>query len=235
MAVAAPLAISTPDSSVTSLRVGGGKGSYGYITRGCNGELLTADKIDLESAGADLSHKFTGPFRIGMRAGVIHPPDGFANVHYVNPYISEERKIGSASIGLVVSDRRLPDGGSDDYADVTAGTFSGHLRLGRKIYWSASYLEDVPITTGGYVQTGIGVTGGRFHVWGGAGILPHDEVGFVSKADVRVWRGFSIGAIARVGQSEGITENGFSLSLSHAWVHRRQETGEPAAGQRTGE
>ena len=221
VAAAAPLAISTPDSSVTSFRIGGGSGSYGYITRGCNGDVLTANRVELDNVGADVSHKFTAPFRVGVRAGIIQPKSADLDVRYVNPYLSQEGSIWSAGLGLVVSDRRLPDGGDDDYQDGTHTTGSGHLRVGKKFYWSASYLEDVPIAIGGYAQTGVGMRGKRLHVWGGVGALPQDGIGFVGKADARVMKGFSVGFIGRLGSSEGIQENGFALSLSYDWVHRR--------------
>jgi len=229
MAVAAPLAISTPDSSVTSFRIGGGSGSYGYITRGCNGDVLTANKVELENFGADVSHKFTAPFRVGVRAGIIQPKSADLDVRYVNPYLSQEGSIFSAGLGLVISDRRLPDGGSDDYRDGTHTTGSGHVRIGKKFYWSASYLEDVPIAIAGYAQTGVGMRGDRFHVWGGVGALPQDGVGFVAKADARVLRGFSLGFIGRLGSSEGIDENGFALTLSYDWVHRRDASATSAS------
>ncbi|HEU5312006.1 MAG TPA: hypothetical protein VFV24_11180, partial [Candidatus Eisenbacteria bacterium] len=106
--VAAPLAVGSPDSSVTSLRVAGGRGAYAIVTRGCNGEILRSDKVEFENAGADLSHKFRAPVRVGARAGVVRQPSGLPAVRYVNPYLTLELPGFSISNGWFHSDRPLP-------------------------------------------------------------------------------------------------------------------------------
>jgi hypothetical protein len=226
VAVAAPLAFSSPDSSVTSLRIAGGEGAYAVITRGCNGEVLTAAKAEYENAGMDLSHKFVSPVRIGARAGLIQPPGSSVTLRYVNPYVSLDWSGFSIGGGWVRSDRRLPDGGGEDYLPMPENTGSAHIRVGKKVYWSLSYLEGVPLATGGYGQTGLGVREGRLDFWLGAGVVPQDRPGFVVRADLRVAGGLSLGATGRLGSSEGISENAFAVSLSYAWVHHRE--GEPA-------
>jgi hypothetical protein len=232
VAVAAPLAVSTPDSSVTTVRVAGGEGTYASITRGCSGEVLSAYQREYENAGVDLSHKFTSPIRVGARAGFVRPPQASVSARYINPYLSLDWGGFSVGGGWVRSDSRLPDGGGQDYIGVPSSTVSGHVRIGNRVYWSVSYLEGVPLATGGYAQTGVGVRGRRLDFWIGAGAVPQDAPGLVARADVRVVRGLSLGATGRLGSSEGISENAFAFSLSYAWAHRRENAPEdPSTGE----
>ena len=215
------MAVGSPDSSVTSLRVAGGRGAYAIVTRGCNGEILSADKVGFENAGVDLSHKFRAPVRVGARAGVL-PISGLTTVRYVNPYLTLELPGFSISNGWFHSNRPPPRISDETVEDAPFNTFSGHIRTGKKGYWSVSYLEGLPVATGGYVQTGFGVNDGDFHIWGGTGLDPHDRPGLVANIDVRVVGGLSVGATGRLGSSGGVSESGFALALSYAWVHRRE-------------
>ena len=85
---AAPLAIShTNSSSVTELLVAGGSGSYAYVTRGCDNSVISKNRIDYDNLGADVSHKFRGPVRLGVRAG-LYDYLSATDLRYVNPYLS---------------------------------------------------------------------------------------------------------------------------------------------------
>jgi hypothetical protein len=221
---AAPLAVSSPDSSITTLRVAGGRGAYAIVTRGCNGEILSADKVPLENAAVDLSHKFRAPVRVGARAGIVRLPNRLPLVRYVNPYVAVEGPGFSVGSGWLHADRQLPEADDQGIDGEPFNSFSGHLRTGKKGYWSVSYFEGLPITTGGYLQTGFGWDEGDFHIWGGTGLKPQDRPGLVASMDLRIVGGLSVGASGRLGSSGGVSESGFALALSYAWVHRSRET-----------
>src|SRR5262245_48359354 len=143
---AAPLAISHPDSSTTDLRFAAGSGSYAYITRGCDNSVISKQRIDYDNVGADASHKFTSPLRIGVRGGSVSPKDfGPSDVSYVNPYVSLDWHGVSIGGGYVHGDHDFPE---EDFNT----TASGHVRIGKKVYWEASWFEAVPLATAGYAQ-----------------------------------------------------------------------------------
>jgi hypothetical protein len=216
LAAAAPLAVSAPPQHATEIRIAGGSGSYAFVTRGCEGEVLSKYRVNYDNAALEVSHKFPAPVRVGARAGLVQLEGGGEPTRYANPFVSLDVPIFSIGAGWVHGDRPFPDdeGGSID------GTASGHVRIGKpKIYFSASYFEGVPLLTSGYVEAGLGKEWRKVHVWAGIARLPSDKGGFVSKVDYNVAGGFALGGTGRLGSSEGISENSFALGLSYRWAH----------------
>lgn len=221
---AAPLAIShTDSSSVTELLVAGGSGSYAYVTRGCDNSVISKNRIDYDNLGAEVSHKFRGPVRLGVRAGLLGP-DGSGpydyvsatDVRYVNPYLSMDWTGFSIGGGWVRGNRHFPE---EDFSQ----TGSGHIRIGKKTYFEASFFEAVPLVTSGYAQMGLGHRWPRADIWMGVGAVPQDQVGFVGRAQYRIRNRLGLGGTLRLGSSEGISENAFALSLSYRFTHRTEQ------------
>ena len=223
LAAAAPLAITSPDSSVTTAQLLGGTGSYAEIARGCNNEVLSREKLPYSNAGAELSHKFPGPVQIGARAGTYKLERDTEATRYVNPYLSLEWRAFSLGGGVIGTPRGFPGGAgsADDHRH-----YSAHIRIGSRTgYFSTSYMEGVPILTGGYYQFGVGGGGRREDIWGGLGIGPYDKLGAVLKFDYRILGGLGVSGVGRLGSSEGVSENSFALGLSFRGVHHG--AGEP--------
>ena len=220
---AAPLAISHTDSSVTELLVAGGSGSYAYVTRGCDNSVISKNRIDYDNLGAEVSHKFTGPIRLGVRAGLLHP-DGSGpydyvsatDVRYVNPYLSMDWPGFSIGGGWVRGNHHFPE---EDFSQ----TASGHIRIGKKTYFETSFFEAVPLVTSGYAQMGFGHRLPRADLWVGVGAVPQDQVGFVARGQYRIGNRLGLGGTLRLGGSEGISENAFALSLSYRFTHRTEK------------
>ena len=218
---AAPLAISHPDSSVTEFRVAGGSGSYAYVTRGCDNSVISKEKIGFDNIGAEASHKFRAPIRIGVRAGTVSPERSgrfyydysSSDVRYVNPYLSFDWPGVSIGGGWVRGDHHFPE---EDFST----TASGHIRIGKKAYFETSFFEAVPLLTAGYAQTGLGFRRPRADIWLGMGGVPQDKPGFVARGEYRIGDRLGIGGTARLGSSEGIGENAFAVSLSYRFTHR---------------
>jgi len=83
----APIAVQVDperrDSSVTNLEIAGGVGTYAYITRGCEGQVLEKHKIPFEDFGAGIDHKFYGtPLRLGVRYFEAHEKDLGQNIDF---------------------------------------------------------------------------------------------------------------------------------------------------------
>jgi hypothetical protein len=96
---------------------------------------------------------------------------------------------------------------------------SGYLRLGnrRSLYFSSSFLHEIPLYTSGYFQLGLG-SGKNPNIdwWLGSSLLgPYDGVGLLAKANIRLHRSLYLNLLTRVGQSEGVSENAVSLGLTY--------------------
>jgi len=220
---AAPLAISHTDSSVTELLVAGGSGSYAYVTRGCDNSVISKSRIDYDNLGAEVSHKFRGPIRLGVRAGLLHPDvsgpydyQSATDVRYVNPYLSMDWPAFSIGGGWARGSRHFPE---EDFSQ----TVSGHIRIGKKTYFEASFFEAVPLVTAGYAQTGLGHRWPRADLWIGVGAVPQDQVGLVARGQYRIGNRLGLGGTLRLGGSEGISENAFAVSLSYRFTHRTEQ------------
>jgi hypothetical protein len=216
---AAPLAISHTDSSVTDLLVAGGGGSYAYVTRGCEG-VISKQRIDYDNVGAEVSHKFVEPVRLGVRAGQVRTHGHYYNellsdTRYVNPYLSLEWPWFSIGGGWVRANRPFPE------QDLLQ-TASGHVRIGKGTYFEVSNFEAVPLVTTGYTQIGLGHRWSRADLWLGAAALPQDMVGFVGRAQYRIGNRVGLGGTLRLGSSQGISENAFAVSLSYRFTHRKE-------------
>lgn len=217
VAVAAPLAVSAPPQHVTEIRVAGGSGTYAAVGRGCEGEVISKNRLSYDNAALEVSHKFPAPVRVGARAGILQL-DGFGDAtRYVNPFLSLDWPGFSVGAGYLHGDRGFPDEGGDSID----AKVSGHVRIGKpKFYFTASYFEGVPIATAGYAAAGFGKEWPKVHVWLGVGGLLQDKAGFITSVDYKVGGGLALGATGRLGSSEGISENAFALGLSYQWVHK---------------
>lgn len=235
LAVVAPLAVDgnvpDPDSSATSLVLGYGAGSYAYVTRGCEGEVIDRYQRRFQDAGGEVKHHFNGPIEAGLRANVLREmPEYEKNTVVWNPYVSMEWKGVGLGVGVnFMRDRTVRYG--DREFDVLP--VSAHLRFGslRSVYFSTHVFEDVPLVSGGGpVRTGLG-----FHVgpvvdgWAGMSLpIPYDMPGLAAKADVHVTRFLDVNLAGRLGGSEGLSENAGSLGITIRRTHGERSTdGEP--------
>jgi len=216
MAVLAPLAVdvSSRDSSVTSFMVAAGGGSYAEVTRGCQGEVLSADQRRYRDMGYAVNHKFVGLVNVGVRATVLRRMVGYRDGSVMwNPNASLEGTHVGFGLGYV-SNADRPNSDEFDIWPV-----SGHLRVGRlsRLYYSIHALEDVPLVSGGgTIRSGIGFRPGRLvDVWAGLGYgPPYDKPGFEARSAVHLNSMLDLNASGRLSSSEGRSENAGSLGLT---------------------
>lgn len=215
------------DTSETSLRLAGGAGSYAFISRGCEGEVLQKQKASFADAGFSLEHKFKAPVKLGLRGGYISedqlwydhtlPPP--TNAHrtnfYLNPDFSFESEKFGFGVGPFFADKNLYSREAQNWGKILP---SAHVRLGSsRLYLSANLMENLPLYSGGgYLDFGVGASVKPASFWVGLNPEgPFDSWGLVIKTDFRFHPNWSVGLNGRLGTAEGISESAISLGLGY--------------------
>lgn len=232
--LALPLQYVPVDSSETNFSLSGGAGSYGVISRGCEGQVLEKHKINFSEFGGGIDHKFAGaPLRIGVRSAMVNDRVLFdeystsvvpvtqsrrENIFTINPFLNLEGKTVAAGIGYFYADRAIA--GTDGTSRFDPRV-SGYFRIGdrRKAYWSTSYLSTPAFYSQGYFQTGLGFGHDpKIDFWLGMSVAPYDKAGFLAKSAIRLNRQLHLNLSGRFGSSEGIFEHGVVVGLSYRLV-----------------
>jgi hypothetical protein len=223
------------DSTETNLKIAGGLGSYTYVTRGCEGQVLTKDKIPFNDFGFSIDHKFRSPVKIGLRSGSISDKTPVSRVYlddydaylfkdrtnfYFNPDFSLEWKGFGIGTGPFFAQKTL-DVSEDEKGGETFP--SGHIRLGtKKLYLSVSVLENVPLYSGGgYANMGMGFGIKSSTWWIGLSGGPYDAAGLVAKTSFKLFRNWHLDLAGRLGSSEGISENAMSMGLNYRVIGKK--------------
>lgn len=211
------------DSSMTNIKFGGGAGSYAYVTRGCEGQVIRKKRIPFRDIGFSFDHKFKFPVRVGLRGGhiwdkTVYSPDETITNFYLNPHVSLELRSFGIGAGLCSAQKELSAKKSGSETTLP----SWHLRLGsRKLYFSIHMLENVPIYSGGgFVNLGFGGRAGReTSCWFGVSSpRPYDGLGFLVKTNFKLQGNWYLDLAGRLGQSEGVSESAFSLGLNYRFI-----------------
>jgi hypothetical protein len=221
-----PLAVSVSpalrDSSVTSLTIAAGSGDYAYVTRGCDNEVLTKQKLHFRDSGIEVKHEFRGPLAAGVRMTVLNEmPEYDKGSVVVNPNIAMEWD----KVGLGLGGTFVPDDNANGQPDYKIPRASAHIRVGQltKLHASIHLGEDIPLTSGG----GAYRIGAGFRplkdadLWLGLGGYPYDKAGFIVRADYHATPYLDLHATGRLGSSEGIKENAVSAGVTVKLTHGR--------------
>jgi hypothetical protein len=234
MVAMAPLAIDQSgdysDSSATRFGIAAGAGSYGVVTRGCQGEVLSKYKRDFHDVAATLEHEFRGPLVLGVRGQQVSAPGGDSAGSEVdqflwNPHAGLEwRSFGIGAGYVTPHGERLPIGPLDfDIPPVSA-----HLRFGnpRRTDFSLRLMEGAPYaSSGGVFEARFGMrVSSAVRGWIGLGSPePFDGAGLIAGTDIRLARGLRVDVGGRLGGSEGINESAVRAGVSYTWTHRRYD------------
>lgn len=221
-----PLAVGvqvSPDSSVTSFKVAGGKGTYAYILHDCSGNPTSINRIHYKDVGAEVSHQFKAPLKIGAKSGLVEDPLAVEspsrgkNFFYFNPHLAYEGKVFGIGAGAIIFNKRLDDAGGKILPSL-------HLRAGdlNKVYFSLGVFENLPFYSGGgYADAGLGfVPTSRTHFWLGASGGPYDRLGFLGKTNFNIHRNWQLNFVGRYGISEGVDEWGMAGGLTYNLIRR---------------
>jgi hypothetical protein len=226
----------TPDDSTeTKIQLVGGAGQYAVIRRGCEGNVLEKHEIPFSEIGASFDHKFASQTRLGIRGSYVFDKrkngeqdynprgDGEPSTRFVpkeiiaiNPFANLEEKNSALGVGYFWSNRSLFVG--QEMGEIEPW-ISGYLRLGnrRSLYFSSSFLHEVPLYSSDYLKLGLGSgIDPNFDWWLGCGLLgPYDGVGILAKANIRFQKQLYFNVLTRIGGSEGISEGAVSLGLTY--------------------
>jgi hypothetical protein len=195
-----PLAVDLPgsrDSSRTSnlqVEVATGFSQFAFVSRGCNGEILSVTHNQLDSGALVVEHRLPNNLVIGVRAGNVGTTlnsrtqvytgapyysyrDSMLTTRYsnpyVNPYLGYEGGWAGIGGGFMKADHplMLSEG---SYQDVHT---TWHLRFGndeRRL--TLRWMEDVPLESEGHFSADLGFhPPGKYEVGVFAGLLgPYD-------------------------------------------------------------
>lgn len=240
-----PLQVTVPrDGAETAIRVGAGSGQYldsvrtsvvGYREVGGPAGCVSArpvpiykndpQKAKFREAGVEVEHKPGLPGKLsGMRFGIrghLITTDGAATNVIANPFLSIEGKTAAAGVGVVFSTQRLP-GLESRMARVIPSFF---FRAGLpKFHLTASFLNEIPLSSNGYFQLGMGTRLGKNIAWWvGASGMPFDSPGIATTLQVRMTPSIGLNVSGRVGTRSGqgwrISEHAASIGLSFRLRH----------------
>ncbi len=155
-----------PRRGETRLEVAGGLGEYALITRGCQGQVISEVRNQIDAGALALEHRFPEDWVVGVRGGVLHTalrPGATTPVwsgleystRYVNPYVAYEHRYVGVGGGWVDANVPFPTN-TESWVEPR---WSGHLRLGTPAaHVAARWLEDVPLQLGSYGSLEVGVS-----------------------------------------------------------------------------
>ena len=255
MIAAAPLSVDAPDSlnshkdllgEETTIRVSGGGGSYAFIARGCNNEVIDHLPVNYREASGEVSHRFGGaPFRLGARGGwiedrigisstgIITSPDSgsMRTTNYVNPFVSVESRRGSIGVGWVWHDKEFVTANIDAVSrpNHTVNDFSGHVVIGNpdQKYFAFRWMESEPLYSGGgYFTIGVGgqTPNTRLDFYGGISTGgPYEATGVMLNASYAVSSDLLVTLGGRTALGGGPSQYGLSAGFA---FRRRKSRGQ---------
>jgi len=242
-----PLAVEIPydstgsDFGATRVRVGAGVGTYAFVARGCNGEVVDEVPARLTDAGVSLEQQIgRSPLVVGVRGGWVRheigsPRQGIAGFYgvpldatlenaYVNPYLSIDGDDAGVGMGPVFHRHEFITAGEGarEQENHPLNDVSGHIRVGSQdgrrfvIQW----MEGVPLSSGGgYLTALLGQPFEAFPEWtlfGGLGAGgPQEGAGLVLRLERATPSGVSLDLTGRMGFSGNRFAGGAALGLTY--------------------
>lgn len=242
-----------------TMGAGGGSYANSFYTAhyrpgsGCDGGNYTyheyRKKITYQDAGIGIETQVSKKVKVGLRAGFIkdkkikftsYDPDRYVlqnKTSYIfNPHFSLDWKYFGCGLGYLLATNGIyyPSFKLEQYSNgknTIKSALSHHIRLGNPdyIYFSASYLENIPlISGGGYLNYGIGTEAiPGVSLWAGSsGKKPYEKESLLLKAGIKLSPNWTLNFAHRSGKSNGkyinqpIREKGFSITLNYRFFRR---------------
>ncbi len=224
----------------TTLRAAGGIASYGFMVRGCNGNIIDQVPVQARDAAVGIDHRFGNiPLRVGVRGGWTSdefgspedslrfpgvPQDRTLTNRYVNPYVTLDNGDFAISAGPVFHEREFITAGEGarQWDDHPSNDMSLGLRIGREDakYFQASWMESMPLySDGGYLKMGIGgrTPNGRVGALIGLGAGgPMEGAGPMLETDFALTRALRVQVMMHANTSTGAAVGvGASYAIPH--------------------
>jgi len=220
----------------TRLRVAAGTGSYAFVARGCEGQVVGQVPVDFHDASAALEHRFGGiPLLVGVRGGVIEdrigrsegslfpevPEDHTVTTRYVNPYVSLEQPESGFGLGWVAHEGEFLTAGEQARTQSShpLNDLSVHFRIGHldRVHFLAQWMESEPLYSGGgYLTVTVGgpVPNSKLELRGGMSAGgPYEGAGLIVRASYPVTEGLRVDLRGRGGASGGKSAAGVGVGL----------------------
>ncbi len=228
------------DSSVTTFQVVGGRGSYAHITRGCEGNVISTERVPFREMGISVDHKFKGtPLRLGARYHLfshtlkegeyVSATGYYREVKRKDAYIRSSLALDSRYIGLGFGRSYFihPRGKEDytDYFNIEESPYGGYLRIGNidRLNFKISVNDELVYSNGGmvslYINTCSKLRKDRFRVGFNAG-PPYDGNGLILGLDILLKNNLRLETSGRLGSSEGVSECAISMGLKYQLIGR---------------
>jgi hypothetical protein len=228
----------------TQFEVMAGTGTYAFLSRGCNGEILRRNPVSFRDAAVRVQVPLAGSgVALGVRAGVVRddfaggngfvtepivvpsgpePPRVISTNRYVNPYLSFDQPRGSVGLGYVWHEHEFPTAGEGarQQAAHPLNDLSAHVRIGdESSYFETRWMEGVPLySDGGYLSVGGGGRPGggpcTFFVGMGAG-GPYEGAGLALRLGFDVGAGWKVDTRSRLGSSGGAKASGIAIGVNY--------------------
>ncbi len=221
-----PVGKTTQDSSTTTMSFSAGTGQYAYVSRGCEGQVLSKKEIPFLEFNASVDHNASSHAQIGLRASYISTHrrhEGYTfygneiiklsdlQILTLNPVLNINWKYFAIGGGFLWAGEDLPETDTRYFP-------SAYLRVGNvhSFYVDASVFHKTPLISDGYFTFGFGVSRShKFGYWIGMGGGPYDKVGLVLKTDLGIGTNLSLNVSGRLGTSENISENAINVGISY--------------------
>lgn len=231
------------DTSETNFYISGHTGSYAHISRGCEGEVLHREQLSLKEISGGFDKTIAPPARIGLRGSYIvtENPSLYYVQEYdygsgseyeeqtpsnwtkerdffaVNPFMDLEWNKFGIGAGFLYASKALP--GTEENYNKSEVVPSFYARFGsyKKVYVDASLFHSTPLISGGYFKLGLGSKANpNFNWWFGLGAGEmYDAAGFLLKTDFILHPSTSLNFMARLGGSEGVSENSVGIGVTY--------------------
>lgn len=226
---------------MTRVRVGAGVGTYAFIARGCEGEVIDEVPARFTDAGASLEHQVgRTPLVVGVRGGWVRheigtsrnnvssfygvPLDATVENTYVNPYAALEGEAGGFGGGYVYHRNEFITAGEGarEHGDHPLNDLSWHARVGAVDgqHFVIQWMEGVPLSSGGgYLTALVGRPFEAHPQWtlrGGLGAGgPHEGAGLVLRLERVMPDGVSLDVTGRMGFSGNRFAGGAALGMTY--------------------
>lgn len=242
-----PLAVEIPHDSTategraTRVRVGAGVGTYAFIARGCQGEVLDEVPARFTDAGVSVEHELPlrTPVVVGVRGGWVRheiemPQNGVSGFYgvplgttventFVNPHVSLEGEAVGLGFGPVFHRGEFITAGEGarEQDDHPLNDVSWHVRFGRTDArrFTVQWMEGVPLSSsGGYLTALLAGPLEAHPQWtlhGGLGAGgPQEGAGLVLRLERSMPDGVSLDVTGRVGFSGNRFAGGAAVGLT---------------------
>jgi len=218
--------VPNPDSSLTTVEIGAGFGSYTDVSRNCQGDVVSVRQVPFSDVGVSVRHQ-TSNVRFGVAGGSTTGdrrffgdlPEGQKDrIWFVNPNAGLNYRDFGMDLGYVIplNDYSSSQLGYSDYSVITTGFPSLKFRFApvHGPHLTLGFASNLPLLTGG----GLAELGMTFPLSSPASTLgiglagyPWDRTALSVKSDFPLVNNLGMGLRGQIGLGGEGTEYGMAV------------------------